>query len=243
MTWQRDGFCCPFSPSAAFPSRINPRKTLALLAEESAAQGVHIQPTWSSASSFLGSYYRQSSLWVLSGGGDSAPHCVTLKERVVQDKWTSFRSPLWAAQFSCSEVPSCTVGDMLLFRGLLGTVTNQGLDASSQGSHLSSPHILPCQISGSGWGWSAANNCSIAPCGVRSAEESTITCKKEGKKQEVKIKGIKTDCSINELWCGLYPYPAQDTLCIPGVYRAMRPAQRNICSLIAAVKSLKEHND
>lgn len=228
MTWQRDGYCYPLPPSAAFPSRINSRKTLALLAGKSAAQGVHIQPALFSVASILGSHYRQSSSWVLSGGGDSAPRCVTLKEKVVQDKWISFRSPLWAAQFSCSEVPSCTVGDMLLFKGLLGTVTNQGLDASSQGSHQSSPRILPRQISGSGWGWSAANNCSIAPCGVRSAEESTITCKKGGKKQEVKIKGIKTDCSINELWYGLFPYPAQDTLCVSGVYwqgRATCPAK------------------
>lgn len=26
VVWHRDGFCCPFPPSAAFPSKINPRK-------------------------------------------------------------------------------------------------------------------------------------------------------------------------------------------------------------------------
>lgn len=111
------------------------------------------------------------------------------------DKWTIFKSPLGAAQVPLQ--PDTASGAMLIFGRLLGTVTDQGFDASSQGSRSSSPQILPRQISVSGWGWSVENNSSTASSGVRSAVESTSTWKKGEKKQEVRIKG--TDRSTNEM--------------------------------------------
>lgn len=66
-------------------------------------------------------------------------------------------------------------GAMSFFGRLLERVTDQGFEASSRGTHSSSPQILLHQISVSGWRRSVANNNSIALCGVRSAEESTIT--------------------------------------------------------------------
>lgn len=125
------------------------------------------------------------------------------------------------------------------FWRLLGRGTDQGFDVSSWGTHSSSPQILPHQILASGWRRFAANNNSIALCGVRSAEESTSTWKKGDKKQQVKIKGTEGDRALMSHGYKLFASPStRQTTCfwclLTGQYN--RPSE-TVCLLITVVKS------
>lgn len=204
---ERVDFASLSLPQQHFPPEAKPS---GILREKSTAWGVQIQHHLVLSCSFSRELLQVIILATQRGAG-VIQHCsITVKEgRAVAGQLDHFeelpvsctcslaaRYPAASPCFSWSH--NCSRECVILWKAV-GKSDRPGFDVSSWGTHLSSPQILPCQISVSGWRWSLANNNSIALCGVKSAEESTITWKKGDEKQQVKKKGPQVDHSTNEL--------------------------------------------